>query len=59
VTSREDRLQATIDRLALELAQERAANASLREELAATQRRARTWRRVAEWIYRANRTHEE
>ena len=55
----EARLQATIDRLALELAQERAAHNGTREELATARRRAASWRRIAEWIYRANRTPEE
>ena len=65
MTSREQhpteaaRLQATIDRLALELAQERAAHNGTREELATARRRAASWRRIAEWIYRANRTPEE
>ena len=54
----ERRKQATIDRLSLELAQERAAAHGLREGLASAQRRARTWRRVAEWIFNAHQTKE-
>jgi hypothetical protein len=46
MTSREAELQATIDRLARELAE-------TRRELAESEARARTWRRVAQWIHRA------
>ena len=53
----EERLQATIDRLALELADERAEHRRTREELAAAHRRIRIWRRVAEWIHHAH--HQE
>lgn len=53
MSSREQALQATIDRLALELAKERAAHQAAREELAAARRSARTWLRVAKWIHAA------
>lgn len=46
------RLQATIDRLALELAQ-------AQRELAEAQIRARRWRRVAQIIHEANTKPEE
>lgn len=49
-----ERLQITIDRLALELARERTAHEATREELMAARRSARTWRRVAEWIFRSD-----
>ena len=48
-----DRLQATIDRLALELARERAAHIRTREERDEAVRHAAAWRRVAEWIWAA------
>lgn len=54
MTSREERLQATIDRLALELAEERKAHAVTREERDTARRQARRWRRVAELIHSAN-----
>ena len=59
MTSREEQLQATIDRLALELAHERAAHNGTREQLATARRRAAAWRRISEWIYHANRPPEE
>ena len=43
----------TIARLERELAKERAAHQSTRDLLAATEARARAWRRVARWIWAA------
>lgn len=52
-------LQATIDRLALELARERAAHIRTREERDEAVRHAAAWRRVARWIHEASRASEE
>jgi hypothetical protein len=52
VTSREEQLQATIDRIALELMRERAAHRRTAEELDWAQEQVRVWKRAA---FKANR----
>lgn len=52
------RLQVTIDRLALELADEAADHARTCEQLLEARRQIRTWRRVAQWIFEARQQED-
>lgn len=53
------RLQATIDRLALELAEERREHRRTAEERDEALAAARSWRRVAQIIHEANRATDD